>query len=76
MIKTLPEVQSSHRSEKKEEGPPQRDAQGQHSRNWRGDTRRGPAQDVPFFYMPSHLSEQKSCKSIISTNISVIFIFK
>ena len=38
--------------------------------------RRGPAQDVPFFYTPSQLSELKSCKSIVSTNISIIFIFK
>ena len=39
--------------------------------------RRGPAQDVPFFYTPSHLrSELQSCKSMISTNISGIFIFK
>ena len=30
---------------------------------------RGPAQDVPFFYTPSHLSELKSFKAIISTNI-------
>ena len=30
----------------------------------------------PFFYTSSHLSEIKSCKSIISTNISEIFIFK
>ena len=38
--------------------------------------RHGPAQDVPFFYMPSQLSELQSFKSIISTNISGIFIFK
>ena len=38
-------------------------------------TRRGPAQDVTFFYTPSHLNELQSCKSSISTNISGIFIF-
>ena len=37
---------------------------------------RGPSQDVPFFYTSSHLSELQSFKSIISTIISVIFIFK
>ena len=37
---------------------------------------RSPAQDVPFFYTPYHLSELKSCKSIISANFSFIFIFK
>ena len=37
---------------------------------------RGPAQDVPFFYTPSHLSELQSCKSIISTGFPYIFIFK
>ena len=37
---------------------------------------RGPAQDVPFFYTPSHFSELNSCKSIISTNFPFIFIFK
>ena len=36
---------------------------------------RGPAQDVPFFYAPTHLSELQSFKSIISTNISGIFVF-
>ena len=35
-----------------------------------------PSQDVPFFYTPSHLSELKSCKSIISTDFPFIFIFK
>ena len=40
------------------------------------DQRRGPAQDVPFFYMPSHLIELQSFKSIILTDISGIFIFK
>ena len=49
--------------------------------NWGGvcpsqHIRRGPAQDVPFFYTPSHLSELQSFKSIISTNISSVFIFK
>ena len=37
---------------------------------------RGPAQDVPFFYTPSHLSELQSFKSIISTHFLLIFIFK
>ena len=37
---------------------------------------RGPAQDAPFFYTSSHLSELKSCKSIISTNLPLIWIFK
>ena len=35
-----------------------------------------PAQDVPFFYIPSHLSELQSCKSIMSTNFPFILIFK
>ena len=30
----------------------------------------------PFFYTPSHLSELQSCKSIISTNFSFVFLFK
>ena len=30
----------------------------------------------PLLYTPSHLSEQQSCKSTISTNVSFIFIFK
>ena len=30
----------------------------------------------PLFYMPSHLSELKICKSMISTNFDFIFIFK
>ena len=34
------------------------------------------AQDVPFFYTPSHLSELRSFKSIISTHVPFIFIFK
>ena len=38
--------------------------------------RRGPAQDVPFLYMQSHLSELKGCESIISTNFTFIFIYK
>ena len=38
--------------------------------------RRVPSQDAPFLYTPSHLSEVKICKSIISTNRSGIFIFK
>ena len=38
--------------------------------------RRGPAQDVPFLYTRSHLSEVQSCKSIISTDFTLIFIFK
>ena len=29
--------------------------------------RRGPAQDAPLFYTPSHFSELQSCKSIISS---------
>ena len=33
-----------------------------------GETRRGQAQDVLFFYMRSHLSKLKSCKSIISND--------
>ena len=37
---------------------------------------KGPAQDVPFFYTPSHFSELQSCKSIISTDFSLVFIFK
>ena len=31
---------------------------------------------LPFFYTPPHLSELKSCKSIISTDFPFIFIFK
>ena len=31
--------------------------------------RRVPAQDVPFFYTPSHLCELQSFKSIISTHV-------
>ena len=31
-------------------------------------SRRGPDQDAPFFYTPSHLSEIHSFKSIISTH--------
>ena len=38
--------------------------------------RQGPAQEFPFFYTPSYLSELQSCKSIISTDFSFIFIFK
>ena len=38
--------------------------------------RSGPSQESPFFYMPSHLSELKSFKSIISTHFPFIFIFK
>ena len=38
--------------------------------------RRGPAQDVPFFYTQSHLSELQSFKLIISTDFRFIFIFK
>ena len=39
--------------------------------------RRGvPAQHVPFFYTPSHLSELRSFKLIISTHVRFIFIFK
>ena len=30
--------------------------------------RQGPAQDAPLFYLPSNLSELKSCKSIFSTD--------
>ena len=37
---------------------------------------RGPVQDVPFFYTPSHVSELQSCKLIISTDFPFIFIFK
>ena len=37
---------------------------------------RGPAQDIPFFYTPSQLSEIQSFKSIISTRFTFIFIFK
>ena len=36
----------------------------------------GPAQNAPFFYTPSHLSELQSFKSIISTIFPFIFIFK
>ena len=39
-------------------------------------SRRGPAQDAPFFYTPSHLSELQSCKSILSTGFPFIFILK
>ena len=38
--------------------------------------RRGPAQDVTFFYKPSHFSELQSCKSIVSTDFPFVFIFK
>ena len=41
-----------------------------------GPYRRGPAQDAPFFYTSSYLSELQSCRSIISAITSVIFIFK
>ena len=41
-----------------------------------GVSRRGPAQDTPFFHTPSHFSEQQTFKSIISTNISGILISK
>ena len=37
---------------------------------------RGPSLGIPFFYAPYHLSEQQSCEPIISTNFSLIFIFK
>ena len=37
---------------------------------------RVPAQDIPFFYTTFHLSELKSCKSIISTNFTFIFVIK
>ena len=37
---------------------------------------RGPAQDVPFFYRPYHLSELKSFKLIISTHFTFTFMFK
>ena len=40
------------------------------------DFRRVTSQDIPFLYTPYHLSELKTFKSIISTNISGIFIFK
>ena len=36
----------------------------------------GPAQDVTFFYMGSHLSELQSCALIFSTMFDFIFIFK
>ena len=42
----------------------------------RSHSRWGPAQDVPFFYTPSHLSELQSCASIISTKFPFILIFK
>ena len=35
-------------------------------------SRRGPAQDVPFFYTPSLLSEIKSFKATISTHFTFI----
>ena len=38
--------------------------------------RRGPAQDVPFFYTPSHFSELQNTKSIIAINFHFIFMFK
>ena len=38
--------------------------------------RRGPAQDVPFFYTGSRFSELQSCTLIFSANFSFIFIFK
>ena len=38
--------------------------------------KRGPAQEVPFLYTPSHLSELQSFKSIISTHFPLILIFK
>ena len=37
--------------------------------------RRGPAQDAPLFYTPSHLSRLQIWKSIISTDFAFIFIF-
>ena len=37
---------------------------------------RGPSQDVPFFYTPSHLSELQIFKSIITTEYYFVFIFK
>ena len=37
--------------------------------------RRGPAQDVPFFYTPSNLSRLQSCKSIISTKLLLFLYF-
>ena len=36
----------------------------------------GRSQDVPFSYTQSHFSEWPSCKSIISTDDSLIFMFK
>ena len=39
-------------------------------------SRQGTTQDDPFFYTPSHLSELKRCKSIISTDFRFVFIFK
>ena len=45
--------------------------------SWKRPTlQRGPAQNVPFFYTPSHFSELQSCKLIISTEIYFIFIVK
>ena len=38
--------------------------------------RRVPSQEVPFFYTQYHLSELKSCKSIISAGFPFIFIYK
>ena len=35
-----------------------------------------PAQDGPFFYMHSHLSELQNCASIFSINFQFTFIFK
>ena len=37
-----------------------------------GPVRQGPAQDVPFFYMQSHLSELQSCKLIL---LAIFFHF-
>ena len=39
-------------------------------------TRRGPAQDVTFFYTVSHLSELQHCTLIFSANFHFIYIFK
>ena len=38
--------------------------------------RRGPAQDVLFFYTPYHLIELQNSNLIISTHLPFIFIFK
>ena len=38
--------------------------------------RRGPSKDIPFFYRGSNLSEIQCCKSSISTDYTLIFIFK